>query len=154
MMASWAVSAWCGWLMFTKPAIGVVIQSRDEDRSVHDVECIKCLWDRSPEPLKERWKLKRPLFQQPYNKLEVANGSWCVGLTGDPQKIRAWHPSIAVLDEGAHIENGDANYNIAMATRCIQLIVLSSAWPGWFREATEFATPCEWPDYSTKTPLF
>lgn len=154
MMASWTMSAHAAHLMFTKEAIGVVIQSRDEDRSVHDVECIKVLWDRSPEALKERWPLKRDLMQQPYNKLQMANGSWCIGITGDPQKIRSHHPTIVMLDEAAHIDNGDANYNIAQATRCKQIICLSSAWPGWFREATEFATPAEWPDYSKRTPLF
>jgi hypothetical protein len=153
MLASWTVSAWCAHLMFTREAIGVVFQSRDEDRAVHDVDYCKILWDNSPEALKERWPLKRPLERQPYNRMEIANGSWCIGITGDPQKIRSEHPTIVVLDEAAHIES-DANYNIAQATRCRQIICLSSAWPGWFREATEFALPVEWPDYRVKARVF
>jgi hypothetical protein len=58
-----------------------------------------------------------------------------------------------VLDEAAYIES-DANYNVAVATRCKQIIALSSANPGWFREHTEFAQPVEWPDYSTRQKIF
>ena len=154
MLASWTVSAHCAHLMFTRPAIGVVFQSRDEDRSVNDVTYCKTLWDNSPPALKERWPLKRVLSQQPYNSLELANGSWCIGITGDPQKIRSEHPTIVCLDEAAHMENGDANYNVAQATRCLQIICLSSAWPGWFRAFTEFAMPVDWPDYHSRVPIF
>ena len=70
-----------------------------------------------------------------------------IGIPGDPGKIRSEHPTIVVLDEGAHITEGEQSYNVAAATRCPHLVVLSSAWPGWFRDATEFATPVDWPNY-------
>jgi hypothetical protein len=153
MMASWTTAAHCAHLMFTRAAVGVVFQSRDEDRAVHDVEYVKALWKNSLDPLRERWKLSRDLESQPYNYFSLANGSWCLGITGDPQKIRSEHPTVVVLDEAAHIET-EANYNIAQATRCKQIVCLSSAWPGWFREFTEFANPVDWPDYSDRKPVF
>lgn len=153
MMASWMTSGHCAHLMFNHPAVGVVFQSRDEDRACHDVEYVKELWKNSIDPLRARWPLAKDLDSQPYYRFELANGSWCTGITGDPQKIRSEHPTIVVLDEAAHIET-EANYNIARATRCKQIVCLSSAWPGWFREFTEFATPADWPDYNDVKPVF
>lgn len=153
MMCSWATSAHAAHLMFTTPAVGVVFQSRDEDRAVHDVEYVKTLWEQSIQPLKDRWKLKRNFDKQPFNRFEMANGSWCLGITGGPDKIRSEHPTLVVLDEAAYIES-DANYNVAVATKCKQIIALSSAAPGWFREFTEFARPAAWPEYVGRRKLF
>jgi hypothetical protein len=75
MMMSWFISGYCFHRMATKPATGVVIQSQDEDRAVHDIANMKILWDRSDPELRARWKLARPLDKQPYNKFELANGS-------------------------------------------------------------------------------
>jgi hypothetical protein len=69
-----------------RPAIKIVIQSKDEDRAVHDIEYIKQLWDNSIDPLKKRWKLARALDKQPYYSMEMANGSWALGITGDPEQ--------------------------------------------------------------------
>lgn len=153
MMCTWATSGHCAHKMFTLPAFSVVFQSKDEARAVHCVECVKELWRNSIEPLRERWQLSRPIDSQPYNYLELKNGSWCIGIPGDPDKIRSAHPTIVALDEAAFIDS-DENYNVAVATRCKQIIALSSARPGWFREFTEFAQPVDWPDYSKREPLF
>jgi hypothetical protein len=146
-MISWGVAGWAAHQMFTRPAVGVVFQSEDEDRAVHDVEYIKELWTNSVPALQERWPLEKPLVKQPYNRLELANGSRAVGIPGDPDKIRSEHPSIVVLEEAAHIVEGEKSYNIAIATRCPHLIAVSSAKPGWFRDFTEFAMPVDWPRY-------
>jgi hypothetical protein len=146
MMCSWATAGHTAHVMFNLPAIGVVVQSKDEDRALHFVDYVKELWANSLEPLKKRWKLSKPLEKQAYNRLELANGSWILGITGDPAKIRSEHPTIVVLDEAAFIETGE-NYNVSVATRCKQIIALSSAKPGWFREATEFAKPVDYPRY-------
>jgi len=70
-----------------------------------------------------------------------------LGIPGNPDKIRSEHPTVVVLDEAAHIQEGERSYNVAAATRCLHLIALSSANPGWFRDATEFSLPVDWPDY-------
>ena len=147
MLASWIVSAWAAHKAFTRPATCVVFQSEDEDRAVHDVSYCKTLWENSEPQLQEWWKLEKPLEKQPYNKLLIGNDSKIIGIPGDPGKLRSEHPTIVVLDEAAHITEGEESYNVAAATRCPHLVCLSSAWPGWFRDATEFATPADWPDY-------
>ncbi len=147
MMLSWLISAYCAYKMFTSPATGIVFQSQDEDRAVHDVRCVKILWENSIDPLKKRWPLKKELHTQPHWRLDLANGSWCTGIPGNPDKIRSEHPSIVVLDEAAHIEQGEQSYNVAVATRCNQIIANSSAKPGWFRQFTKYALPVDWPDY-------
>lgn len=147
MMASWIVAAWAAHMAFTHPATCVVFQSEDEDRAVHDVEYCKVLWRRSLPMLKEQWKLSKEIEKQPYNEFRISNDSRLLGIPGDPDKLRSEHPTVVVLDEAAHITEGERSYNVAAATRCLHLVCLSSANPGWFRDATEFASPVEWPDY-------
>jgi hypothetical protein len=149
MMASWTVSGWAAHRMFTRPATGVIFQSEDEDRAVSDVEYVKILWEQSEPELRARWKPEKeiPPFQQSYNYFGLANGSWCLGLPGKPDKIRSQHPTIVVLDEAAHITRGKESFNVAVATRCLHIVCLSSANPGWFQQATEGATPVDWPEY-------
>lgn len=152
MMASWTVSGWAAWRMFTRPATGVVFQSEDEDRAIHDVNYARILWEQSIPELKDRWqpyKGKDP-WSQPYNGFRMDNGSWCLGIVGNPDKIRSQHPTIVVLDEAAYITRGEESFNVAQATRCHHIVALSSANPGWFRERTRFATPEDFPDYRRK----
>lgn len=152
MMASWTVSGWAAHRMFTRPATGVVFQSEDEDRAIHCVNYTKTLWDQSIPELKSRWptyKGKEP-WSQPYNGFRMDNGSWCLGIVGNPDKIRSQHPTIVVLDEAAFIIRGEESFNVAQATRCHHIIALSSANPGWFRERTEFAIPEDWPEYDRR----
>jgi len=133
--------------MFTLPAVKVVFQSEDEDRAVHDIEYVKVLWEQSIQPLKNRWELAKEFDKHPYYKFELANGSSCIALPGNPDKIKSEHPTIVILDEAAIIVRGEHSYNVSIATRAPHVIALSSAWPGWFRNHTEFAAPVPWPDY-------
>lgn len=147
MMISWTVSAHCAHRMFTRPATGVIFQSEDEDRAVHDVDYVKTLWEHSLPSLKKRWKTRKGKdpHDQPYNYFALANGSWCLGLPGSPDKIRSEHPTIYVLDEAAHVEEGQEAWNVALAAKPLQAIALSSAKPGWFQDMTEMASPVDWP---------
>lgn len=152
MMCSWIVSALAAWMMFTRPATTVVFQSEDEDRAVHDVENVKHLWEQSIDPLRKRWQLvtEDSPWKQAYDRLELANGSWCRGLSGRPDKSRSLHPTIFVLDEAAFMTAGAQIYNTVLAARPLHIWVVSSANPGWFREATESALPVDWPTYEEK----
>lgn len=145
MMASWTVSGWCAHQMFTQRNVGVVFQSEDEDRALHDVEYVKVLWDNSLPALRDRWKLALPFGQEGKNYFELANGSWCRAITGNPDKIRSQHPTYVVLDEAAHIVEFEASYNIAVRTLCKKIISLSSAAPGSFELMCETAKPVDWP---------
>lgn len=145
MMISWLVSAFTAHMGFTRPAVGTIFQSEDEGRAVHDVDYVKVLWSQSTPELRAKWPLTKPMEKQPYDRLELANGSWWQGIPGNPGKIRSEHPTIVVLDEAAHIERGEESYNVAVATQCLHMIALSSAKKGWFRDFTEFANPVDWP---------
>lgn len=145
MLCSWMVSGWAAHKGFTRPATATVFQSQDEDRSVHDVEYVKELWSNSPDWLKERWPLEKPIDKQPYNALYAANGSSWVAITGDPDKVRSKHPSIYILDEAAIIARGEESFNVGMAAKPLWVIALSSAKPGWFQLFTEDAVPEPWP---------
>jgi hypothetical protein len=147
-MMSWFISGYCAHKMFTHPATGVVIVSQDEDRSVHDIENMKVLWEQTEPEIRDRWKLARNLDKQPYNKLEMQNGSWAIGIPGqDPNKIRSEHPTVILMDEAAFMTRGAESYNIAVATRCPKIIVNSSAEVGWFQDICETARPIPWPQY-------
>lgn len=150
MMLSWMVSGWAAWKGFRHPATKVVFQSDDEDRAVHDVEYVKELWKNSLPALQRRWPHKHREIDEPYNAFYMANGSCFVGIPGNPKKVRSEHPSIYIMDEAAHIEQGEEAYNVAARTECPHLIALSSAAPGWFRDFTIGASPVDWPDYRRK----
>lgn len=147
MMASWTVSGWCAHKGFNSP-FTTVFQSQDEDRAVHDVENVKTLWSQSEPELQARWPLAKPMDKQPYNFLEMANGSWFIGIPGDPNKVRSEHPSCYVADEAAFMVDGEDAYGNAQGTRAPHVICLSSANPGWFYGMTKDAKLIDWPKYA------
>ena len=147
MMETWQVSSWAAHKGFTIPVTGVVFQSQDEDRSVHCIECVKDLWENSLPRLKKRWPLSKKMENQPYNKLEMANGSWFLGIPGDPNKLRSAHPTIVVFDEAAFMLRGEEAYNVAVASRAPHIIALSSAEEGFMNDKFLAASPVDWPDY-------
>lgn len=144
MMMSWLVCGWAAHFAFNNPAVQVVFQSQDEDRAVHDVENVKVLWDNTEPDIRDRWPLKKPLEKQPYNRLELANGSNFIGIPGDPNKMRSLHPTVAVLDEAAFILRGNETYNVVKATRAPKVICLSSAEKGWFHDFVGKAMAVDW----------
>lgn len=139
MMLTWLVTGFSAHYGFTHPYTGVVFHSKDEDRAVHCVKCVKILWRESCPLLKETWRLRKPLDEQPYNKFELANGSRFTALPGDPDKVRHAHPTMVILDEAALLPDFYASFDIAAATRCLKIIALSSANPGGFRDTTKDA---------------
>lgn len=144
MMLSWLISGWLAHKMFNNPAYGVVIQSEDEDRAVHCIANIKCLWERSDPELRKRWPLERDLAKQPYNKFFLKNGSWAWGIPGDPNKSRSVHPAAIFFDEAAFMRQFLQAYNIAIASRTPKMICNSSAEVGAFRDVTRSAKACDW----------
>lgn len=151
MMLSWEVSALASWTAFTTPATKVVIQSQDHDRAIHDVMNCKVLWENSIPRLREKWPLPKALKDQPFDRFRLSNGSEIVGIPGDPRKIKSEHPTIYIQDESAIIEQGEESLNEAVATRCLKIWCVSSAYPGWFADLFESSVPARWPDYLVPT---
>lgn len=146
MMGSWLYSGWCAHTGFTTPVTKVVFQSEDEDKAVHDVDNVKILWRNSDPLLKAKWKLAKDLDKQPYDRLEMANGSTFLGIPGkNPDRIRSLHPTIYVQDESAIIARGEDSLNIAVATRCLKVLCLSSAEEGWYDDLFKKCKPVDWP---------
>lgn len=145
MMLSWVVSAFCAHWGFTMPATCCVFQSQDLDRAIHDIGYVKTLWEQSPAWLKKRWPLEKPLDKFAQDELKLANGTKFKAIPGDPDKIRSEHPTIVVLDEAAHIEQGETSYNVAMGASPVKVFCISSAAPGWFQEVSDAAKPVPWP---------
>ncbi len=147
MMCSWLVAGWAAHYGFTHPHTSVVFMGPDEVRACHDVDCVKALWDNALPGLKQGWPLKKELSKQAFNRLEMTNGSWFLGIPGDVDKIRSLHPTIIVFDECAFFANGEAAYNVAAATRAPKFICLSSAEVGWYDQIYKSSTPEDWPEY-------
>jgi hypothetical protein len=147
MMLTWLVCGWAAHIGFNNAATGVVFQSQDEDRAVHCINCVKILWENSPELLQKRWGLKKPMEKQPYNKLELANKTYFLGIPGNPDKVRSAHPTIFVMDEAAIVLRGEESLNVAVATRCPKMVILSSAYPGFMEEVFQTCSPADWPVY-------
>ena len=146
MMLTWLACGWAAHFGFTHEATGVVFQSEDEDRAIHCVKCVKTLWEYSSETLQKRWPLRKELVKQPYNRMELANGTYFSGIVGDPDKVRSAHPTIFIMDEAAIVLRGEESWNVAVATRCPKMIALSSAYPGWMQERYLETAPCDWPE--------
>lgn len=152
MMASWFSAGFIAHKLFTKPHTTCVVQSKDEARALNVIKYIKTLWEHTTPRLRDRWPLKRPLSRQPYDRFDLENGSWALGVAGDPDRIRSAHPTIVLLDEGAFIDT-EENYNVAVATRAKHIIVVSSANPGWFYEFIRDARDVKWPKYEHQPNL-
>lgn len=126
-----------------------MFQSQDEDRSLHDIENCRTLWNNSTPRLKQKWPLLKPMDQQPMNRLRFKNGSELVGIVGDPRKIKSEHPTIYIQDESAIIVEGMEALNEAIATRCGKIWCVSSAAPGWYADLVDAGLYAPWPDYSS-----
>ena len=149
MMASWTVSGWAAHRCFTKPATCAVFQSQDERRAVADVEYSKELHKNSIPALRDRWLLDKAIDKQAQHEFQLSNGSQMIAIPRDPDSIRSAHPTIVVLDEAAFMPDAEASYNVALASNCLHLIALSSAYPGWFAEITGSAVPAPFPDFES-----
>lgn len=153
MMGTWTVCGWAAHHMFTHPMTTIVFQSEDMDRAINCVKMVKALWRHSLPSLQARWRLRNDKLpdEQSIDIFEMANGSWCRGIPGkNPDKIRSLHPTIYIQDESAIIAQGQESSEAAAATRCLKMIHLSSAFPGWFEDKISGFEPIDWPDYKSK----
>lgn len=142
MMASWwAAAETLHYVMTHQPAKGI-FWAIDEDRSLTLLDYAWTLYLQQDEGLKRIFPMERPRDRQSYKQLELKEGGLLVALPGkDPDKIRSEHPTVLVMDEAAFIENGAEAFDIAISSRVLRVLVISSAAPGWFRRLTKDARP-------------
>jgi hypothetical protein len=141
MMATWTICALRAHEGFTTPQTRHIFLAPDERRAINCINYVKWLWENSLPGLKARWKLARRMDLQSQLILEMDNGSLFEALAGGVDKVRSLHPTSVTLDEGAFIPDGAEAFDNAKAAKPLSMAVISSAKPGWFRDATEFAKP-------------
>lgn len=149
MMGTWTMAGWTAWKIFTRPATTAVVMSLDWPRALKTVEYVKTLWDQSSPELKKRWPTlgDRPPFEQAAEHFQLASGSWIKAIPHDPGRVRSEHSTIVLMDEAAHIPRGEENFNVALHSRPMRLIALSSMATGWFHDKTADAVAVDWPEY-------
>lgn len=145
MMLSWLVSGYISWLMFSRPATEILVQSADEVRAVEIVDNCKILWTNSSDTLRAKWKVDKDPSNQPYNRFFLANGSAMTGIPGGANKVRSYHPTVYVADEAAIMVDLEDCESNARATRCHQLIKISSANVGYMHDQFTACEEVDWP---------
>jgi hypothetical protein len=141
VMGTWIGCAVLAHEGFTTPQMKYVFHAPDERRAINCIKYVKALWQNSTEELKSRWALKKPIEMQAQHVFELENGTIFEAIAGGADKIRSAHPTAYMMDEGAFIDDGAECFDVAQAANPLKLFVISSASPGWFRDATEDAMP-------------
>ena len=145
VMASWSTAAKFGHMCMTRPAFTVVIQSKDEERSIKLIEYARTLYTRSISAWREKHPLVKALHQQTQDMIEWANHSWMKAITGTPDKVRSEHPTAVVFDEGAFMPYFEECINVAQGAKPRYMVAISSANPGHMFDLLDDAKPTDWP---------
>ena len=96
----------------------------------------RVLWEQQDECLKILRPLTKPIDEMPGNLLTWQNGSSIRGVPAGADQIRQYHPARYIMDEAAFLPEAAASYDTAEAV-ATQIIVVSSAGPGWFSEVCQ-----------------
>lgn len=150
MMGSWTHAAVAFHYAATHPATRVVVQSKDEARSVNMVGMMKTLWSNTHPRLQAKWKLGKRLDLQPYDAFYLENDSSVHGMVGTPTKIKSLHPTIYIADEAAVMDNLDDCMAEVLGARVPMIYLLSSAWLGYMHDLYESCKPLGWEEYQVK----
>lgn len=113
----------------------VVVQCDSEDKAKELVHLAVVNYEEQPTWLRRLHPLKR----RPNDlELDFAAGGRLIGIPSGEHKIRLYHPTIYILDEAAFQPGAEGCYNYALPVAS-EIIVVSSAGPGWF--GTQCARP-------------
>lgn len=146
MMASWTMAGTGAWVCQTRPATGIVVQSRDETRAKKLISYARVLYSRSDPEWQKRHPLAKQLSSQQDTEIRWANNSWMKAITGTADSIRSEHPTIVIFDEAAFMEAFDECFNVGRGAKPLHVWALSSAEKGPFFDVLEDAVPCDWGD--------
>ena len=139
MGLSWAIVADSVHLCQWNSNIHVIIQSEKETKSIDLVVgkgipgYARVLWEQQDECLKILHPLTKSIDDMPGNLLTWKNGSSIRAIPAGADQIRQYHPARFIMDEAAFLPEAAASYDTAEAVAS-QIIVVSSAAPGWFGE--------------------
>jgi hypothetical protein len=142
MGLSWAVVADSVHLCQYNANSHVIIQSERESKSIDLVVgkgipgYARVLWEQQDDCLKEMHPLTKPIDDMPGNLLTWKNGSSIRGVPSGADQIRQYHPARFIMDEAAFLTEAAASYDAGESV-CSQILVISSAAPGWFSEVCQ-----------------
>jgi hypothetical protein len=127
MVTSWSVMGYACWrAMFYRWE--VVAQSQKEAKAFGLVKYASILFENSSEFIKQRHSLKRKVSGE---EISFSDGGLVHGVPAGADQIRSFHPTLYIMDEAAFLSEAQASYNAAYPV-ARQIIVVSSAGPGWF----------------------
>src|SRR5262249_55253251 len=124
------------------PSTLVLVQSQKLDKSSELVKGHEppgyayTLWDRQDDWLKRRFPLATRPQDLPADKLAWKNGSAIQAIGKGADQVRLYHPTIYVIDEAAFMEEAEASFAAASPV-AKQMLIISSAGPGWFGDICE-----------------
>jgi len=142
MGLSWAVIADSVHLCQWNPNTHVIVQSEKETKSIDLVVSkgtpgyARVLWEQQDECLKILHPLTKAIDDMPGNLLTWQNGSSIRGVPAGADQIRQYHPARFIMDEAAFLPEAAASYDTAEPVAS-QIIVVSSAGPGWFADVSQ-----------------
>ncbi len=132
LLVSWAVVAKCLHFSETVAEQEIVLQSQGQKKGNYLIKYAKTLYAQQPRWLQREFPLSKRLEDFPMDELEFKNGSRLIGIPEGADAARSYHPSIHVMDEAAFQPEGADAYDVALAGAQF-VIVVSSAYPGWFQ---------------------
>jgi hypothetical protein len=144
MMLSWAVMGYAVWKCQWFPATEVLVQTQKEDKAVDLVTgrekmgYVRTLYEMQTDFLKVLNPTSKPPSEMAGDLFSWANESSIRGIPAGAHQFRQWHPSLAIFDEAAFVDEWADSYRSAQPV-CSQIIVLSSAYPSAFFDLVEDA---------------
>jgi hypothetical protein len=129
MMTSWAAAGFATWAAQWKQE-EVVIQTMNEDKALHLIDYASQLL-RYQEPGLSRL---HPIKKQNVSSIVWEHGGAVDAIAGGADAIRSFHPSLYIMDEAAHIPEGEESLNAVIPSQA-RIISISTASAGWFGDA-------------------
>jgi hypothetical protein len=137
MMLSWAVIGYAVWLCQFFERTRVIVQSQKLEKVIDLVSgrgnpgYAETLFEQQDQFLKDRHPLVKPSTEMPGDMLAWVNGSTLHGVPSGADQIRQYHPTVAIFDEAAHMDEFAEAYGAAEPVAS-QIIAVSSAAPSFF----------------------
>jgi hypothetical protein len=128
MMTSWAAAAMSAWCAQWKGE-ETLIQCPNEDKALHSIDYVRQLMDHQEPWLSER----HPIAKRSSFAISWKAGGEVAAIPGGADAVRAYHPTIYVMDEAAYVVDGEQALNAVMPTGA-KVICISTAAPGWFAD--------------------
>lgn len=141
MMTSWLVAGYMTHTAQFNAHTLALIQTQNEKKVQKLLSYSKCLYDKQDLWMRQMHPLKAGALDSTHIAQTKMSQEWAseasvVGVPGGADQIRAYHPTIIVFDEAAHLPEMRAAYDTALPV-ADQIICISSAGPGFFAEMVD-----------------